>query len=254
MASKYSLVISGDKKDMMDFLSGDKEMTNTQGVSVTLDANDVVDCIFPISFSPGMTKICAVYHTRSNTPDIVTDWTAVAQNTIVKSAEANVSGSNGSLLYLQAFLDTTTAHTGTKFIVQMTNASTGNEDWVDLVEFSSLIGTSATDLIEDDPLAAGSTSITLTSHSLTTIGKWLAIEDATLVNSELIFESAQATNSITCLDGTTNAHAVNTAIFNVVMTQSIVVPPEVVRARVIVDNSYDSDGSSLNYKVGVYEL
>ena len=191
---------------------------------------------------------------KDTTPKSITDWTAVAQNTIVESATEDVSPNYGSMLYIQSFLDTTTAHTGTKFLVQVSNADSGDEDWYDLTEFVELVGTAATDLIENNPLAAGSTVITLTAHALTVLGIWLGIEDGTLANSELIFEKAQATNSITCLDGTTNAHAQNTAIFNVAMVKSIFIPPEVARVRVVVDNSYDADGSTLNYKVGISEI
>ena len=191
---------------------------------------------------------------KDTTPKSITDWTAVAQNTIVESATEDVSPNYGSMLYIQSFLDTTTAHTGTKFLVQVSNADSGDEDWYDLTEFVELVGTAATDLIENNPLAAGSTVITLTAHALTVLGIWLGIEDGTLANSELIFEKAQATNSITCLDGTTNAHAQNTAIFNIAMTKSIFIPPEVARVRVVVDNSYDADGSTLNYKVGISEI
>jgi len=192
--------------------------------------------------------------TKDVTPKIVTDWTAVAQNTIVESDTEDVSPNYGSMLYIQAFLDTTTAHTGTKFVIQVSNADSGDENWHDLTEFVGLIGTAATDLIEDNPLAAGSTAIALTGHALTVLAKWLAIEDGTLVNSELIFEKSQSTNEVVVLDGTTNAHVQNVAIFNVAMVKSIFIPPEVVRVRVLVVNSYDADGSTLNYKVGISEI
>lgn len=181
----------------------------------------------------------------------IQDWTAVAQNTIEKSATYDFSGIRSGILNIQAGLDTTTAHTGTKFIVQTSSYTSGNEDWQDYTSFVALIGTAATDLIENNPLAAGSTSITLTAHALTVLGKWLLIEDETLANSELVFETAQAANSITILDETTNAHVVNTAIFNVTMNQIISITSEVYRLRVLVDNTYDADGSTLNYKVRI---
>lgn len=181
----------------------------------------------------------------------IQDWTAVAQNSIGESATYDFSGKRSGILYIHAGLDTTTAHTGTRFIVQTSSATSGDEDWTNLTEFVGLIGTAATDLIENNPLAAGSTSITLTGHALTVLGKWLLIEDGTLANSELIFESAQAANSITILDGTTNAHLVNVAIFNVALTQNITIPDDVYRLRVLVDNTYDADGSTLNYKVRI---
>lgn len=191
---------------------------------------------------------------KDTTPKSIQDWTAVAQNTIAESAVEDVSPNYGSMLYIQAFLDTITAHTGTKFVVQASNADSGDEDWYDFTEFAELIGTAATDLIENNPLAASSTQITLTGHSLTVLGKWLAIEDGTLINSELIFEKSQTANQVVILNPTTNSHALNTAIFNVAMTKSIFIPPEIARVRVVVVNSYDADGSTLNYKVGISEI
>lgn len=181
--------------------------------------------------------------------EAVTDWTAVAQNTVGESGTLDCSGHYATALNIQAALDSTTAHTGTKFIVQVSANTTGDEDWHDYTEFTALVGTAATDLIEDNPLAAGSTAIALTSHGYTTLGIWLLIEDGTLANSELVFESAQTTNEVTILDGTTNAHAQNTAMYNVAISEIIVLDASVNRARVIIDNTYDADGSTLNYKV-----
>jgi len=184
----------------------------------------------------------------------IQDWTAVAQNTVVKSAEVDLSDAYNSILHIQAALDTTTAHTGTRFVVQISGSESGDEDWQDWADFVALIGTAATDLIEDDPLAAGSTDITLTGHALTVLGKHLFIEDSTLADSEIVLESAQATNSVSILRGTTNAHAVNTAIFNVAMNQNITLPTSAVRAQLVVDNSYDADGSTLNYKLRISKV
>ena len=182
--------------------------------------------------------------------EAITDWTAVAQNAVGESGILNCAGHYATELHIQAFLDTTTAHTGTRFKIQVSSNTAGDGDWQDLTEFVALIGTAATDLIEDNPLDAASVAIALTAHVLTALAKWLAIEDGTLVNSELIFEVAQDANSITILDGTTNAHAVSTAIFNLAMSHApIVLPFGTNRARVVVDNTYDTDGSTLNYKV-----
>ena len=181
----------------------------------------------------------------------IQDWTAVAQNTIVKSAEYDLTNIRSSILNVQAGLDTTTAHTGTRFVVQISGSMTGNEDWQDHADFVGLIGTAATDLIEDDPLAAGSTDIALTGHALTVEGIWMLIEDATLINSELIMEASQTTNEVVTLDETTNAHVVNTAIFNVAMVQNISIPFGANRVRLVVDNSYDVNGSTLNYKLQI---
>jgi hypothetical protein len=179
----------------------------------------------------------------------VTDWTAVAQNIIGESATLDCSLHEKTLLCIQAFLDTTTAHTGTKFIVQISSNTSGDKDWHDYTEFVGLIGTAATDLIEDNPLAAGSTSIALTGHALTVRGIWLAIEDGTLANSELIFEVSSSANAVVILDGTTTAHAANVAIFNVAFSNVILIDASVIRVRVLAVNSYDSDGSTLNFRI-----
>lgn len=188
-------------------------------------------------------------------PDKITtalnDWTAVAQNALVHSGELVVAGVKKAQMQIQAALDTTTAHTGTRFIPQASNQITGDEDWYPITEFVALIGTAATDLIEDDPLAAGSTDIALTGHALTAEGVLLFIEDATLADSEIGMEASQSANEVVLLDGTTNAHAVNTAIFNVAMMQVVAIPSEAKRARLVIDNTYDDSGSTLNYRADI---
>jgi hypothetical protein len=188
------------------------------------------------------------------TEEEIQDWTAVAQNTIAKSAECDLRGFKSAILHIQAALDTTTAHTGTRFLTQISTSDEGDEDWQDYNEFVALIGTAATDAIEDAPLAAGSTDIALTGHALTVLGKWLLIEDGTLINSELVMESEQTANEIVILDGTTNAHVATTAIFNVAMTQNIAISKDTNRVRLVVDNTYDADGSTLNYKASVSKM
>ena len=182
------------------------------------------------------------------------DWTAVAQNTLVKSAEADLLNVYSSTMNIQAALDTTTAHTGSRFIVQISGSESGNEDWQDLTDFVALIGTAKTDLIEDNPLAAGSTDIKLTAHLLTVEGILLFIEDGTLANSEIVREASQTANEVVILDGTGNAHVLNTAIFNIAMTQNVSLPSTAIRARLIVDNTYDDNGSTLDYRMTVSEV
>ena len=181
---------------------------------------------------------------------VITDWTAVAQNTLVHSDILDISDDLEAQLMLQAFLDTTTAHTGTKIIVEVSWNTSGDEDWTDLTERVILIGTAATDLIEDNPLTAGSTSLTLTGHTLTVEGIWLGIEDGTIANSELGRVASQSANAVVLLDGTTNEHAQNTAVFNVAISDVIaLLSASIRRVRIVVDNSYDDNGSSLNYRL-----
>lgn len=182
--------------------------------------------------------------------EAITDWTAVPQNEIKESGIITISGNYNTVLHIQMGLDTTTAHVGTRFIIQISQQASGDEDWQNLVEFVSLVGTAATDLIENDPLNAAETSLTLTSHALTEEGIWILIEDATLANSELIFVASQTTNAVVALDGVKNSHVVSTPIYNIADTKAITIAMGVgMRARLIVDNTYDDNGSTLNYKV-----
>ena len=182
---------------------------------------------------------------------VVTDWTAVAQNTVVHSDILALTDDLSAILLLQAFLDqAATAHTGTKIVVEISWETSGDEDWTELTERVVLIGTAATDLIEDNPLSAGETDIALTGHALTVLGKLLGIENGTLINSEIVREASQSANEVVLLDGTTNEHAQNTAIFNVAISEAIAsLEAAVRRVRVVVNNAHDPDGSTLNYRL-----
>ncbi len=183
----------------------------------------------------------------------INDWTAVAQNILAKSNEHDISSDLEATVTIQAALDTTTAHIGTRFILQVASATSGNEDWSDWSLFTALKGTAATDLIEDNPLAAGSTSLTLTGHALTEEGIWILIEDGVLIDSELILVASQGANAVVALNGTANEHAQNTAVFNIAFSKTITLSASVGRIRLIVDNTYDDNGSSVNYKLRIIE-
>jgi len=181
----------------------------------------------------------------------VQDWTQVAQNAVGESAILDCSGHYGTMLCIQAALDTTTAHAaGTDFIVQVSSNTSGDEDWHDLLLFNELNGTAATDLVEDNPLAATATSIAFTGHSLTALGKWLFLKDGSAIaDSELVFQVGQSANAVVVLDGTTNAHAQNTPIFNIAFSRTYILPPEAVRCRLLVNNTKVAAGSTVCYKV-----
>jgi hypothetical protein len=188
--------------------------------------------------------------TRLNNCEALTDWTAVAQNAIGESGTLDCSDNVKTLLHIQSFLDTETAHTGTRFLIQVSSALSGDEDWQDYTEFVGLIGTANKEDMTGNPTAAGATTITVASTTGYTAGAWRAIKDATLVNSELVFQTGLTTNTnITVLDGTTNEHANTSDLYNIALTQVVLLDSTVNRVRVIVDNTYDSDGSTLNYKI-----
>jgi hypothetical protein len=190
--------------------------------------------------------------------NVFQDWNAVAQNTIEESAERDISGAYVAGLTIQAGLDTTTAHTGTKFIVQVNFNGSDDEDWVDWAEFVDLIGTALTEPIADNPLAAGSGACAAADTAgfetygdgIDEIPGWLLIENGTLANSELVYQIAFVTDtSITWAGVTKNAHVQNTLLYNIAISKYVSLPMEANRVRVIVNNTYDADGSTLNYRV-----
>jgi len=189
----------------------------------------------------------------------VTDWTAVAQAAVGESAEVDISGCYESALSIQAFLDTGTAHVGTEFIVQVSSTTSGDEDWQDYTRFVELVGTANQEPLTNDPAAAGTTVLTCADTTGYTVADvaapWRAIKDSTLANSELILQVAVSANtSITIQDGTTNAHVKNTNMYSIACTKEIWIPISYNRVRVIVNNDYDSDGSTLNYKVRINKV
>ena len=217
-----------------------------------ITATEATALFVTVSTAPALIDMQDSYIDKSN--EEIEDWTAVAQNTLAKSSEYDISDAYEAVMHIQSALDTTTAHTGTRFIVQTSASDEGDEDWMDFTEFVALIGTAVTDAIEDNPLAAGSTDIALTAHGYTTEGAWLLIEDATLINSELVRVASQTVNEVVVIDGTTNGHVLNTVMFNVAMVQSISLPKTAERVRLLVDNTYDDNGSTLNYRARVSKV
>ena len=213
-------------------------------------------CLFIVCVTPWQEGEAAL----TIDPQSVTDWTAVAQNTVAESGTITISSNYNTVVHIQAFLDSTTAHTGTEFILQLSQADSGDENWQDFTRWTGLIGTANTEPITNNPLAAASTTITCAdtggNYETPPMAHWIAIEDSTLANSELILQTGYtADTSITCLDGTTNEHAQTTPMYDIADTWVTVLPlGSGNRARLIVNNTYDADGSTLNYKMNEVEV
>jgi hypothetical protein len=191
---------------------------------------------------------------------VVNDWTAVPLNTILKSNEIDVSLLYKASLFIQGFLDTgaATAHTGTEFIVQTPSALAGNEDWDDMIRFTELIGTCNPEPNEvvANPAPIGTTVILVASTAGYVVADvpepWIAIQDPTLINSELALLSAVVANtSLTIVDGTTNTHAKTTTILgNIAFTKILSFDTtDLTRIRVLANNNYDSNGAIVNVKI-----
>jgi hypothetical protein len=194
------------------------------------------------------------------TSSVIDDWAAVAEGATDESTEIDISGNYATAIHIQAFLDLdATAHEGTEFFIQVSGMSTGNEDWTDLTKFIAMVDTCNEENIDDNPLAATSTTILLSdtggNYEDVIKGGWIAIEDsASAANNELVWRTGFTTDTnITILDGTTTEHATASNCYDVAMSRTIAIPfGSGYRARVICNNGYDSDGTacSLVWKVG----
>ena len=196
--------------------------------------------------------------TPAVTSSVINDWTAVAEGATGESAVIDISANYMTAVHIQAFTDMNDAHEGTVFSVQVSGMSTGDEDWSVLTEFVALTGDGDAEPIDDDPLSASSTTITVSNtgggYETEPMGKWIAIEDGTLANSELVWITGFTTDTnFTIQDGTTNEHAKSTLVWDIAISRTVIIPFGVgYRARVICNNGYDIDGTacSLNWKVG----
>ena len=212
-----------------------------------------VICVYFVSVTPRTAQAALTI-----TSSVINDWTAVAEGATGESAAITLSSNYATAVHIQAFTDMNDAHEGTEFVIQLSFNSSGDEDWTTMTSFLALVGDGDSEPIDDDPLTSTSTTITVSNtgggYETAPMGKWIAIEDGTLINSELVWLKDFTTDTdITIQDGTTNQHAVSTLLWDIAMSKTITIPFGVgARARVLANNGYDIDGtaSSLNWKVG----
>ena len=182
----------------------------------------------------------------------VDECAEVAQNAVREGADIDMTTAFGGELHISLALTTTTAHTGSRIIVQTSGNTTGNEDWEDLWDASYLIGTANTEVITNNPAAIGTTVFTVADEVGFVADGVLDVflEDVdTFANSEWMkLVSAVVDTSVTVQDASTRAHAQNSLFSNV--ARRIIVPIDMttVRARILYDNTYDPDGSTIACK------
>ena len=181
-------------------------------------------------------------------------WEQIAQNDVREGAAVDLSGSFASALHIDVALGNTTAHTGTRILVQASSAAADDEFWTTIHDFIVLVGTANTEVVLNNPLAAAASAIEvaeLTGFTVATGGTLLAfLLDNTVANSELVrivSTSVEAGNDlINLLDPVKREHAVTTSVLsNKAATYQVDLPMGALRARVIYDNLYDADGATM---------
>ncbi len=187
----------------------------------------------------------------------VDEWANVAQNTVREGAVVDVSGLDGAILHIDIALSSAVAHIGTKIVVQISSNTSGDEDWTTLTEFIGPTGTANTENITNNPLSATSTTCTVanTTGYVADETRFIYIKDGTIANSELVLlVSAVTDTSLTWLDGTANEHAQTTPIWNIAKTYAIEISWGTNRVRVIIDNTFDSDGAAIDTKTRISKV
>lgn len=179
-------------------------------------------------------------------------WQAVAQNVVVKGATADVSANYQTTLYIDCALTSETAQAnGTEIRVQVSTAASGDNSWIDLTSFGGPTGTANSEASTANPLTAASTTITCASTTGYTLPTGTDnglrfILDATIANSEIVFQNGLITNTnITIVDGTTTQHANTAVLYNIVAEYVVNIPDTANRVRVIYNNTKDASGSTV---------
>jgi len=181
----------------------------------------------------------------------------VAQNAVYEGATTPVDPNYVTRLHCLLALTTETPHTGTKIMIQSSGVETGNRNWTTF-EFVRLVGTANSQVITNDPATVGTTVFTVadtTGYEDNGVRKVFLEDVNTFANSEW-FElvSAASNTSLTVLDGSAIEHAVNSIFYNVAEDFEYDLPLGHDRFRVIVDNTYDDDGSTVAYQLDVTKV
>lgn len=168
----------------------------------------------------------------------------IAANTVVEGVNDNIAADYAAAVHLQMALTDETAHTGTIVTVQASSSDApNNRDWVDVHKFTALIGTANSELVDDNPLLIGATTITISDTTgYVTDGEWLFLEDITLfANSEWVQQKSHIANtSIDIIDGTFIQHLINSILYNVAQSFLLPLPFATRQARIIYNNAGNS--------------
>lgn len=120
-------------------------------------------------------------------------WTAIALNAvIVESTEINLENIMEPMLHIDIAITGTTAHLGTEFIVEVRKEATV-EEWTIWHRASALSGITAFKTDVADTAAAAQKVIDIANPvagNLNHINKRLFILDATVANSEIVWQTA----------------------------------------------------------------
>ena len=197
---------------------------------------------------------CSNTYAQTKTAAVLDDWTDTAQNAVGESTELDVSGMFSLKLHIQHALTTDAVENADGvFLVQLASeTTTSNQDWQTAFPISMVTGTPNTEALGTE--AAGQTVLEVTSTTgLYTNDdvRWMFIEDNSLAASEMVLVvSAVSNTSVTIQDGTSEAHTSADALWDIADSRSYYVDVyQEDRLRVIVDNTRDSGGTVVTWRI-----
>ncbi len=203
--------------------------------------------------SLSVTNLNAVNVDKTETSVIVQAWTAVAMNAIDVSASTSIAGSKETTMEIAVGLSSITAHTGTQIVPQVSPTATGNT-WYDLQGYISCVGTAVTMNISAPTVSAGMVTIKAVDTTGFTTYLHRLIKAGTLANSELVRAKASLSTRIVLETAVDNQHIAGEIMYSIADKTIITIPGTYKRARVVVDNTYDSDGSKLQYMMRISKV
>jgi len=195
-------------------------------------------------------------------------WAEIAQTGLREGANTNVSDSYSAVLHIDVALSTTTAHTGTEIIVQIgTDTGDANDNWSDLVRFIAVTGTAVL-LAFDATEPIGETVIAVTNPVTANMdngNKFKFVENTVAADCEIVYQtgnSGYAGDTITIQDGLTHEQDVTTSIIydidnataEALSMHQIDIPATADRIRVLYNNNFDPDGSTVFTRCRITKL
>ncbi len=197
------------------------------------------------------------YGAITKTVTQIDEWASTADQAIREGAVNDVSAAYDAVLHIDMALTTgATAHSGTKIDIQISSATSGDEDWSTYAEFLGPQGTPNTEAVTGTE-AIGATVIECAS----TTGlyddaeaRWIFFLNGTVANSELGYQVSFVSNtSVTVQDGITAAQTSST-MSDIAATYTVRLPFSANRVRVIYDNSFDAAASAIHTRTRISKV
>ncbi len=185
-------------------------------------------------------------------------WAEVVQGVtgIREGATVDCAAMYEAVLHIDACISEATTETaGSTIYVEVSSNTSGDADWSVLTSLGGPTGVVITAVLSADE-AAGQTVLSVTDPTTANLDnppRFIFFEDDTAANSEIVYQvtnEADAGDTITILDGLTNAHAAATSdmwfidsatVPNTCVVQyNVALPASTNRVRVIYDNTHST--------------